>query len=93
MIVNPTVNINTILASFEKQADYWIINGSITLGKTNLNVKDTKICVTNLENDLLLLPSNVLLCEQIKKIVCKSTADCNKTNAQILKAEKLVFEL
>lgn len=93
MIVNPTVNVNTILASFEKQADYWIINGSITLGKTNLNVKDTKICVTNLENDLLLLPSNVLLCEQIKKIVCKSTTDCNKNNAQILKAEKLVFEL
>ena len=57
MTLNPNINIKSILASFDGQKDYWTMNGNISLSNTSLNINEAKICITNLDNNILLLPS------------------------------------
>ena len=71
------------------------MKGDVNVEGTSLNFKNEDICVTNMDNNVLVSWDFTIQCDEIAAMVCdgKKGVDCNSSNADLTKASNLKIKI
>ena len=83
--------VEDILGPFqmEPNSKWWVLEGSVALGDSELGYKHKKFCVDSFTNAYFGVVEALVWCQRIRNQVCPSSEKCSKTNANFDNAPKI----
>lgn len=76
MILNPEMKPKDLVHVQEVITEKWIFDADVNLDGTSLVKQNQRICLTNFSNYIIHIPSPLVLCGEILKMICRDPMNC-----------------